>query len=80
MKKPSDDDLLLAAEWLDSNEGEADESEPMKRVAEWLRNQVNQRRQNAENRAIIDELVKASGCTRAYAKKFWEKRKRQEKI
>lgn len=40
MQRPSDDDLLLAAEWLDSNEGDKDESEPMKRVAEWLRSTV----------------------------------------
>ncbi len=35
MKRPNDDDLLCAADWLDYNDGE--ESAKCKRVADWLR-------------------------------------------
>jgi hypothetical protein len=37
------DDLLLAAEWLDCNEGNDGESERCKRVADWLRKEAAER-------------------------------------
>lgn len=36
MTKPSPEDLRAAALWLDSNEGDADERDPLLRVAHWL--------------------------------------------
>jgi hypothetical protein len=41
MKRPDNEDLLLAAEWLDENEGAPEEHEPMDRVAKWLRSLVD---------------------------------------
>ncbi len=41
MKAPTPDDLLLAALWLEQNEGEDDERGPMLRVAEWLKRQAD---------------------------------------
>lgn len=37
---PSADDLRAAAIWLDSNEGDAAEQEPLLRVARWLEQQA----------------------------------------
>ena len=36
MKQPDRNDLLIAALWLENNEGEPDERNPMLRVAKWL--------------------------------------------
>jgi len=41
--KVSSDDLLLAALWLDNNEGDPEEREPMQRVAQWLRAEAETR-------------------------------------
>ncbi|ART61469.1 hypothetical protein CBP36_21105 (plasmid) [Acidovorax carolinensis] len=38
---PSADDLRAAAIWLDANEGDADEHEPLQRVARWLEQQAD---------------------------------------
>ncbi len=40
MTKPSPEDLRAAALWLDSNEGDADERDPLLRVAHWLEAQA----------------------------------------
>lgn len=40
MRKPTDDQLLLAADWLDYNEGDSGEAEGCHAVAEWLRARV----------------------------------------
>ena len=55
--RPTQDDLLLAAEWLDYNEGGDGESERCARVAEWLRKQVHNRQTAA--------LAKQCGVSRA---------------
>ena len=40
MKRPSYDQLSIAQDWLDANEGEGEEGESCKAVAEWLRYQM----------------------------------------
>lgn len=40
--RPSPDDMRRAALWLESNEGEPVERDPMVRVAEWLEDQAMQ--------------------------------------
>jgi hypothetical protein len=69
MKRPSSEDMLLAAEWLDENEGDPDESEPMKRVAEWLRFQV---KKNEEYWAVR-EIALQSGVSISAARKALHK-------
>ena len=41
IRPPSADDLRAAAIWLDANEGDPDESEPLQRVARWLEQQAD---------------------------------------
>lgn len=40
MKRPSEDDMDVAAQWLRINEGELGEMESCQRVAEWLELQI----------------------------------------
>lgn len=42
MKRPSLEDMSLAAEWLRANEGDSGESDSCMRVATWLDDQVQQ--------------------------------------
>jgi len=73
--RPSDEDLLLAAEWLDENEGEADESEPMKRTATWLRTFVAQLSAREQDEKIVRELAAETGASITRARIFWKHRK-----
>jgi len=50
MRRPSIDDLLLAAKWLEVNEG--DEASACRRVAAWLCAQAEDR----ENRELAKEM------------------------
>jgi len=68
MKKPNEDDMLLAADWLDENEGDPDESEPMKRVAVWLREQAIK----SQSEKAIRDIAKKTGCTLRHARLKWE--------
>jgi hypothetical protein len=69
--KPSDDDLLLAAEWLDSNEGNPDESDSMKRVAVWLRELASE----SQDDIIVKQLAKETGSTISRAREVWRNRR-----
>jgi hypothetical protein len=68
-KRPSDDDLRIAAEWLENYEGRTDdENAPFLRVAEWLKQQVADR----ELRAIVRKTnaeIKAAGGTHGFSVK-----------
>lgn len=51
-------DLVVAAEWLDNNEGEAREQESCQRVAEWIRRQIDRR----EKEAVVKEVSRKTGA------------------
>lgn len=53
------DDLALAAEWLEENEGEDDERLPLLRVAAWLRSEVRKRNEDQ----TVREVAKRSGAS-----------------
>ena len=50
MRTPTPSELRLAALWCDSNEGDANEQEPLARVARWLEHQAD----NIEMRRMAD--------------------------
>lgn len=75
MKKPSSDDMLLAAEWLDVNEGDEGESETCHKVADWLRKLVDDADQKKVENIAVRELVKRSGVTMKRARQAWRNRK-----
>lgn len=43
-RRPSDDALRTAAEWLDVNEGDEGEGDDCRAVADWLRRQIEEAR------------------------------------
>jgi len=59
MKTPKPAHLLLAAEWLDENEGEDEERLPMRAVAEWLREMATK----AANQQAFKEVAKERGVS-----------------
>lgn len=63
MNRPPLDDLNLAADWLEHNEG--DESAALYDVADWLRSEV---RKFQRERALA-LLAKKHGCTKAKVRK-----------
>lgn len=65
MKRPAAEDLAIAAEWLESNEGDNGEKEACSRVATWLDTYA---RESAE-RAAAREV----GCTVGYFRKHMAK-------
>lgn len=69
-RRPKDDDILLAAEWLDENEGDPDEREPMQRVAAWLRAEVDRRNETRS----VRKIARASGVSEARARAFLRQR------
>lgn len=56
---PLSEDLRLAAEWLDVNEGTEGESDSCKRVADWLRRKA----ERMEFEQAVLKVVKETGCT-----------------
>ena len=56
-KPPSTDDLRLAAEWLDNNEGDGGESDSCKLVASYLRRIADRR----DDDASLREAIRRSG-------------------
>ena len=56
---------------LDSNEGDSDESDPMKRVAVWLRELASE----SQDDIIVKQLAKETGATISRAREFWHNRK-----
>jgi uncharacterized membrane protein len=71
-ERVSVEDLELAAEWLDVNEGDAGEAEACHRVAEWLRAEADRRGQDR----IVRRLAKEAGTTVQHARAFYERRQR----
>ena len=71
---PAVDDLLLAAEWLDNNEGDENESGPCQKVAKWLREYAVVRAEQIDEDRIVTELAKQSGSTVKRAREFWRNR------
>jgi response regulator of citrate/malate metabolism len=65
MGRVSRDDLLLAAEWLDYNEGADGERETCERVANWLRAEAEKR--NVRN------VAQAYGISMQHARRAIEK-------
>ena len=69
MRRPSNDDLLTAAEWLDVNEGDVNESGGHEKIAchataEWLRSLVD--KNDEVNR--IKTIAKQAGVSVARAR------------
>jgi hypothetical protein len=44
MKSPTDEQLQIAALWLENNEGEGEEGEACKAVAAWIEHQRSERK------------------------------------
>ena len=72
MRRPSNEDLLTAAEWLDVNEGEEGEKEACHATANWIRNLVDQ---NDKDR-IIKQIAQEAGVSVARARVAWNNRKK----
>lgn len=68
MKRPSYDELLLAADWLDENEGDGGEAYSCKAVAKWLR-------EVAEDRLIRSEARQAGVPVARLRRKIAEQNK-----
>jgi hypothetical protein len=62
MRRPSDDELSVAALWLENNEG--DESAACRNVALWLESQIAK---SAENRAVR-QITRQTGVSAARAR------------
>lgn len=65
MKEPNDDDMLVAAEWLDVNDGEGGEATGCKAVAEWLRLKVQVREINR----LVDQTARQAGVSKVVVRK-----------
>lgn len=55
MPRVTDEDLIIAAEWLSVNEGDNGESESCQRVAAMLERMIKQRHENAAVRSVAKE-------------------------
>lgn len=77
-KKPSPEDFLTAAEWLDVNEGDDGEKESCHRVAEWLRDAVAKSDKRKADDSVIRQLAQKTGASTKDARAFWKRRQQQE--
>jgi hypothetical protein len=69
--RPSNDDLLTAAEWLDVNEGDDGEKESCHATAVWLRSLVDK----SDETNAIKKIAKEAGVPISRARQAWKARK-----
>jgi ornithine carbamoyltransferase len=67
-RKPSNEDLLTAAEWLDVNEGDSGEKEACHATAEWLRDLVEKLDRQAAETNAVKKIAKEAGVPLAKAR------------
>lgn len=75
MRLPTDAELEAAVKWLELNEGPDGEAEACKRVADWVRHEV-------ERRALItaaEKLARVRGVSVAMARRMIMDRMEKEK-
>ena len=68
MRRPAIEDIAIACEWLEINEGDAGEAEACAKVAAWLKDFAWKAEDRAAREAAVRKIARDAGCSMKVAR------------